>query len=116
MITICEVSMKYHVSKDTLRFYEKEKLIGPIRKNKSGIREYQDSDLERIEFVLCMRSAGLSIAVLRKYQELYDKGDNTKEMRLNLLLNEKKKLKEKIKCMNDAFKKLEYKIKLYQES
>ena len=116
MITICEVSMKYHISKDTLRFYEKEKLIGPIRKNKSGIREYQNSDLERIKFVHCMRSESLRIEVLRKKKKLYEKGNNKKEMRLNLLLNEKKKLKEKNKCMNDAFKKLEYKIKLYQES
>ena len=48
-ITIQEVAEKYDISKDTLRYYEKEWLIGPIEKNKSGIREYQEDDLERID-------------------------------------------------------------------
>ena len=50
-ITIQEVAEKYDLSKDTLRYYEKEGLVGPIGKNKSGSREYQEADLERIEFV-----------------------------------------------------------------
>ena len=115
-ITIQEVAEKYDLSKDTLRYYEKEGLVGPIGKNKSGSREYQEADLERIEFVKCMRSAGLSIAVLKEYMRLYDEGDSTKEARLKLLQKEQKLLKEKIDCMEDAYQKLNYKIKLYQEN
>lgn len=63
-----------------------------------------------------MRSAGLSIAVLKEYMRLYDEGDSTKEARLKLLQKEQKLLKEKIDCMEDAYQKLNYKIKLYQEN
>ena len=115
-ITIQEVASNYDLSKDTLRYYEKERLIGPIRKNESGIREYSKEDLDRIEFVKCMRSAGLSIAVLKEYIRLYDEGDSTKEARLKLLQKEQTLLKEKIDCMEDAYQKLNYKIKLYQEN
>lgn len=115
-ITIQEVAEKYDLSKDTLRYYEKEGLVGPIEKNKSGSREYQEADLERIEFVKCMRSAGLSIAVLKEYMRLYDEGDSTKEARLKLLEKERELLKEKIDYMEDAYKKLNYKIKLYKEN
>lgn len=115
-ITIQEVSEKYDLSKDTLRYYEKEGLIGPIKKNSSGIREYQVEDLNRIEFVKCMRNAGLSISVLKEYMRLYDEGSQTKNERLKLLEEEKVALKEKIDCMNDAYKRLEYKIKLYKEN
>lgn len=114
-ITIQEVAEKYDLSKDTLRYYEKEGLVGPIEKNKSGSREYQDSDLERIEFVKCMRSAGLSIAVLKEYIKLYEEGESTKEARISLLEKEREALKEKIDCMEEAYKKLNYKIEYYKK-
>ena len=115
-ITIQEVAEKYDLSKDTLRYYEKEGLVGPIGKNKSGSREYQEADLERIEFVKCMRSAGLAIAILKDYIKLYEEGEQTKEARLKLLEKERELLKEKIDYMEDAYKKLNYKIKLYKEN
>lgn len=114
-ITIQEVSEKYNLTKDTLRYYEKEGLIGPITKNASGVRDYSEADLARIEFVKCMRSAGLSIGVLREYMRLYDEGDYTKDERIKLLEDERDALKEKIRLMQDAYKKLEFKIQNYQK-
>ena len=114
-ITIQEVADKYAISKDTLRYYEKEGLIGPVMKNKSGIREYQKKDLERIEFIKCMRSAGLSIQVLKKYIRLYERGAETKQERLHLLEEEYIHLKEKIEVMQAAYQKLAQKIKLYRD-
>ena len=113
-ITIQEVAEKYDLNKDTLRYYEKEGLIGPILKNQSGIREYREEDLNRIEFVKCMRGAGLSISVLKEYIRLYDEGDHTKNDRIKLLEHERVLLKEKIECMKEAYRKLEYKINYYK--
>lgn len=114
-MTINEVSKKVDISQDTLRFYEKSGLIGPIERSKSGYRNYNENDLKRIEFIKCMRSAELSIEVLRKYMQLYDKGDKTKEERKNLLMEQKVLLDKKIKDMKEASKRLDYKIKLYYE-
>ena len=57
----------YDLSPDTIRFYEKKGLIGPIQRTKSGIRNYSEQDLKRIEFIKCMREADLPIDVLKKY-------------------------------------------------
>lgn len=114
-ITIQEVAEKFNLTKDTLRYYEKEGLVGPIAKNKSGVREYKKQDLERIEFVKCMRSAGLTIAVLKKYMKLYDEGASTKDARLKLLEHEKECLKQKIDNMQEAYQRLNYKIEMYKE-
>ena len=54
---IGEVSRKYNISIESLRYYEQEGLLGTISKNKSGIREYSDDDLKKIEVTLCMRNA-----------------------------------------------------------
>lgn len=112
-MTINEVSKKLNITQDTLRFYEKTGLIGPIRRDKSGYRNYQEDDLRRIEFVKCMRGAELSIDVLRTYLRLFDEGDETKEARKELLIKQKKILDEKISAMKEASERLEYKIALY---
>ncbi len=114
-MTINEVSKKVNITQDTLRFYEKVGLIGPIERSKSGFRNYNEEDLKRIEFVKCMRNAELSIEVLRKYMELYDEGDETKEERKKLLIEQKEILDKKIKDMQEASKRLDYKINLYYE-
>lgn len=94
---------------------KKSGLIGPIERSKSGYRNYSEEDLKRIEFVKCMRNAELSIEVLKKYMELFDKGNDTKEERKRLLIEQKELLDKKIKDMQEASKRLEYKIKLYSE-
>lgn len=114
-MTINEVSKQVNISQDTLRFYEKVGLIGPIERSKSGYRNYNEDDLRRIEFVKCMRNAELSIDVLRRYMDLFDKGNETKEERKKLLIEQKEILDRKIKDMKEASKRLDYKIKLYSE-
>ena len=113
-MTIKDVAAKFSLTNDTLRYYEKVGLIGPIKKNKSGIRDYQEEDLKRIEFIKCMRSAGIPIEILKKYIDLYNLGDSTKKERQKLLEEEKLKLETRIKSMQDTLDKLSYKIELYK--
>lgn len=113
MLKINEVSKKCNLSQDTLRYYERVGLIGPIKKSKSGIREYSQIDINRIEFVKCMRGADMPIDILVKYMKLYDIGDSTIEERKNLLLAQRENLENKMKDMKKAYDKLNYKIELY---
>lgn len=92
---ISEVSKKYDISPDTLRYYEKMGLLPNVKKNSSGIRDYSEADLGWVEFIKCMRSAGLSIEVLARYIELFNLGDGTREERKKILIKERKKLIEK---------------------
>lgn len=112
---INEVVKKLNISHDTLRFYEKSGLLGVIKRDDSGFRNYNDSDLKRIEFILCMRNVGVPIEVLKQYMNLFDMGDDTIEQRKILLIEQKKEIDKKIKDMQAASKKLEYKINLYNE-
>lgn len=112
-MTIKEVSEKFGLSPDTLRFYEKKGLIGPVGKTSGGIRNYEEADLKRIEFIKCMRGAELSIEVLKKYVDLFELGDSTMEERKKLLEEQKVILKGKIDKMQDAYDRLTDKIDLY---
>ena len=112
-MTIKEVSKMFDLSQDTLRFYEKKGLIGPIGKTNGGIRNYEEKDLKRIEFIKCMRSADLPIDVLKKYVDLYEQGEQTRQERKELLEEQRIILKNKIDSMQKAYQKLNDKIDLY---
>ena len=80
-----DVSESYGISADTLRYYERIGLIPSVNRNESGIRDYNELDLRRVEFIKCMRSAGLPIEVLIEYVGLVQQGDQTIESRKEIL-------------------------------
>lgn len=114
-MTIKEISEKYDITKDTLRYYEKIGLISEVPRSKNGIRNYDEASCKRIEFIKCMRSAGVEIEILIKYMELLEKGTKTAIDRRDLLAEQKAKLLEKQKSINETIERLDYKLKLYDE-
>ena len=114
-MNISQVSQKYGISIDTLRYYEKEGLLPRVHRNESGIRDYTEQDCGWVEFIKCMRSAGLSIDTLREYITLYFKGNHTLQKRKNLLIAERDKLQARLKEMQATLERLNYKINSYEE-
>lgn len=114
-MTIKEVSNKYDLTPDTLRYYEKIVLIDAVPRNKSGIRNYGNKELQRIEFIKCMRASGVEIEVLIKYLKYMEKGKTTVHLRKELLEEQRRKLELKEKSIQDTMTKLDVKIKLYEE-
>ena len=84
-MTIAEVSKKYDLTPDTLRYYERIGLISNVPRNKSGIRNYDEKSCKRIEFIKCMRNAGVEIEILIEYMNLLEEGNTTAIARKNLL-------------------------------
>ncbi len=89
-MTIKEVSEKYNVSQDTLRYYERIKMIPEVTRTSGGIRDYQEEDLRWVELAICMRSSGLPVEAMVEYLELFQKGDETIPARLELLNSQMK--------------------------
>ena len=112
---IAEVSKRYELSQDTLRYYERIGLIPNVNRNKSGIRDYTDEDCKWIEFVKCMRNAGLQIEVLTNYLELFQQGNSTHEERKGLLVKQRDRLARKIDEMQETLERLNYKIENYDQ-
>lgn len=115
-MTIKEVAEKYNISQDTLRYYERVKMIPPVHRTSSGIRDYQEEDIAWLEFALCMRSAGLPIESVIDYLSLYGQGDKTIPARHELLLNQMRILEEQKKQLEATMKHLSYKISKYEEA
>lgn len=114
-MTIAEVSKKYNLTPDTLRYYEKIGLIAAVPRTKNGIRNYDEGTCRRIEFIKCMRNAGVEIEILIEYITLFEKGKSTVKDRKQLLEEQREKLLEKQKNINETIDRLNYKIELYDE-
>src|SRR6266498_4999940 len=113
---IAVVSERYGISLDTLRYYERIGLIPPVHRNESGIRDYNELDLRRVDFIKCMRSAGLPIEVLIEYVALVQQGDQTIEARKEILKQQRKLLAARMKEMQKTLDILDHKIEVYEKA
>lgn len=114
-MTIAEVSKKVNLSTDTLRYYERIGLIPEVNRTESGIRDYTEKELGYIEFVICLRNAGISIGTLIEYLRLFKKGDSTIEARKQLLISQREVMQKKLDEIQSSFERLNFKIDNYEK-
>ncbi|MGN7858559.1 MerR family transcriptional regulator [Bacillus sp. 22446] len=113
---IAQAAKQLDLSTATLRYYENIGLIRPIRRDENGVRDYTAEDIQWIEFIKCMRNAGLSIDALREYTALFIEGeDRTLSSRKSILVNERERLVDKQKEIEETIKRLDYKIESYED-
>jgi DNA-binding transcriptional MerR regulator len=115
-MTISEVSEKYEISAETLRYYERVGVIPPVNRNENGIRDYTEIDCNWVQFIKCMRNAGLSIESLIEYTTLFQKGSSTHTARKQILIEQRDELVTRISDMQTALDRLNKKIDGYDET
>lgn len=115
-MTIKEVSEKYGVSQDTLRYYERVKMIPEVTRTAGGIRDYQEEDLRWVELAICMRNSGLPVEAMIEYLALFRKGDETIPARLELLNAQMDILRKQREQIDETMNRLSYKIERYEEA
>ena len=113
-MTIAEVSKKYDISQDTLRYYERIGLIPAVPRTKGGIRDYDEVSCGWIEMMKCMRSAGVQIEALIEYVALFQQGDETLEARKAILIDQREQLKLRMEQMQASLDRLNQKIENYE--
>ena len=109
-MTIAEVSKKYDISQDTLRYYERIGLIPPVPRTKSGIRNYDEASCGWVELMKCMRKAGVQIEALIEYVDLFHA---TLEARKNILVDQRDQLISRMEEMQESLDRLNQKIENY---
>lgn len=113
---IAEVSEKSGLSSDTLRYYERIGLLPTVTRTESGIRDYNELDIRRVEFIKCMRSAGLPVEVLIDYMQLIEQGDSTIETRQEILVEQRDLLAVRIQQLQKTLDLLNHKIEVYEKA
>ena len=112
--TVGEMAKKLNVPASTLRFYDKEGLLPYVERSSGGIRLFQESDLEWLQIIHCMKKAGMSIKDIRQYIELAKQGDDTIETRLQMFQHQRDVLKQQLAEMQHTLETVEYKCWFYE--
>ena len=114
-MTIAEVSKKYDISADTLRYYERIGLLPPVPRTKSGIRDYDAQSCGWVELMKCMRAAGVQIEALIEYVALFQQGDQTIDARKAILIEQRDQLIARMADMQQSLDRLNDKIDRYEQ-
>ena len=115
-MTIAEVSKRFNISPDTLRYYERIGLIPEVNRTSGGMRDYTEESCNWVELAKCMRSAGVPIESLIEYCTLARQGDSTIHARKELLVEERRKILEKVEEMKETLDRINLKIERYEKA
>ncbi len=111
--SIGEVAEAVGLTAYTLRFYEKEGLLPPIKRNTRGIRVFSDDDIYWIDFINCMRETGMSLQEIKYIIDLSLEGDKTIPKRKQLLKKHKQKIENQIRELQRFIDKIDKKLEWY---
>lgn len=101
-MNISQFSKKYDLSLDTLRFYEKCKILIPDRST-NGYRNYQDIHEQKIKLIICLKSIGFTLEEIKQLIELETKPPSEE---CNIISNQL--IDKKIEMIIQQIKLLEY--------
>ena len=110
---ISEVSKTLNIPSATLRYYEQIGLLEEIEK-KNGIRDYSKQDIERINFITCMKKSGFKLEDIQTFINMDMTKATGPKARLEMLLRQKEILLQEIKEKQETLKFLDYKINIYK--
>ncbi|MFD4198436.1 MULTISPECIES: MerR family transcriptional regulator [Amycolatopsis] len=111
--SIAEAARRSGLSIDTLRYYERIKLLDPPARDTAGRRAYSDADLAWLEFLTKLRTTGMPIKMMREYAQLRAAGDASAGRRRAILLEQRRSVAERIAELQACMDVLNYKIENY---
>ncbi|WP_086929315.1 MerR family transcriptional regulator [Agarilytica rhodophyticola] len=108
---IKELSEKSGLSAHTIRYYEKIHLLQTPSKDTSGHRNYNNDDLELINWVACLKNSGMSLQKIKDYTHAYHQQENRTlmtilELHLSKLKRQETDIKHYIDVTEQKIKRL----------
>lgn len=116
MYSIGEVAKMFNISISTLRFYDKEGLFLNLEKTSSGVRKFNDKNIESLRVIECLKKSGLQIKDIKNFMYLCSLGDETIKERLDLFLKQKENVENKIKELENSLNMINFKCWYYSEA
>ncbi|MYL61827.1 MerR family transcriptional regulator [Bacillus hwajinpoensis] len=114
MYSISEIAEKVDISAHTLRYYEKEGIIDPVR-NENGIRQFDEHHLQWLQFVKKLRETQMPVSQIKEYTRLFLEGEHTANARLRLLEDHQQFIRDQIETLLGTDDMLSKKISIYKE-
>lgn len=115
MYTIGQVSKQFDLPISTLRYYDKEGLF-PGMQRASGIRKFDDREIESLRVIECLKRSGMEIKDIKQFMEWCAQGSETYDRRKALFLRQKEQVEAEIERMNHVLEMIKYKCWYYDQA
>lgn len=115
MYTIGQVSALCGLPVSTLRYYDKEGLFPDLQRD-SGIRKFEEKELEAIRVIECLKKSGLELRDVKRFMEWCTEGSATYPQRRALFLKQKEQVEGEIKRMNQVLDMIKFKCWYYEQA
>ena len=106
---IGEVVKKLNINRETIRYYENIGLLTENKRDKNGYRLYSEDEVEKVEFILMVKSYGFSLKEIKViFDEVYEDILGGHMEGIKKIVEEKiRELQHKIESLSETKKLLE---------
>lgn len=111
--TVGEAAQKLDLTASALRYYDKEGLLPFLDRSAGGIRMFQESDLEWLRLIECLKSTGMPIKDIKRFMDWYGEGDSSVEKRRDLFHERRRVVLEQMEQLKNTLDLIEYKCWFY---
>lgn len=98
MLTIGKVAGLANITSDTLRFYEREKLLFPS-KAANGYRQYGEDAVQRVQFIKHAQQCGFTLAEIREILGMRKRASACCSDMRTITVEKKLQLEQKIRTL-----------------
>lgn len=113
--SIKQIAAKLDLSASALRFYDKEGLIPTLKRTKSGMRIFTETDLQWLELICCLKNSGMAISDIKQFMTLCLKGEETCDERKLVLEKHKETILKQMELLQNSLCIINYKIDHYKK-
>lgn len=113
--TVSQIAKRLGIPASTLRYYDKEGLLPFLKRSPGGNRMFEESDLEWLHLIQCMKQARMPLKDIRHYIELVEQGNDTSLMRQQIFDHQREVLIDQIAQLQQTLKLVDYKCWYYKK-
>lgn len=112
--SIQQISQLTGLTVHTLRYYEKIGMLNDVARNEHGYRQYQESDILWIEFLIRLRETGMPINEMKRFSDLRSQGESTIRERREMLEAHQEDINAQINALKENLMSIRDKVIYYK--
>jgi len=111
--SIGAVAERMGLPTSTLRYYDKEGLLPDVGRTDSGLRVFDEGDLQSLRMIECLKKSGLSIKDIKQFMDWCQEGDATIEKRRAMFYERRRAVQQEMDQLQHTLDVIEYKCWFY---
>ncbi len=113
--TVSQIAKRLGIPASTLRYYDKEGLLPFLKRSSGGNRLFEDSDLEWLHLIQCMKQARMPLKEIRQYIQLVEQGSDTYQLRQQIFEHQREVLLDQMAQLQQTLDVVNYKCWYYEK-